>query len=203
MVNHRRSSGRVGAAALALAGVLTLASCSADQGSTTGPTASGTTTSGSPSPTPTSETTPSDTPTASDTPSPSDEAEAEAVNLCEELDVDTLSQISGLPLRPGTFNGATCVWEARDGSGTLTMSFGEAERTAGYIDRLKDADYGDAVTVAGADDAAAVTITVGANDETRVGVVARVGRDRLTVVLTGENPSVDVAIQIAELVTNA
>ena len=194
---------RLRATALALAAGIALAACVSDATGAIGAPTGETTTEPSPEPSTTAEPTPSET-SPSDSPAPTGETGlVDAVNLCEELDLQTLSRLTELRLRPGTFDGAACAWEAKDGHGTLVMSFGEAERTSGYIDHLKSLDFGEAVTVAGADDAAGVTITAGAEGLTRVAVVAKIGRDRLSVILTSANPSLETAVQIAELVTNA
>jgi hypothetical protein len=126
------------------------------------------------------------------------------VNLCEELDRRVLSDITGLPLQPGTFDGAICTWDAKDGSGTLVMSLGTAPPTSAFIERVHALDIGEAVTVGGAEAATAVTITSGSGTSrtTRVALAARVHHDRLTVILTGRNANLDTAVRIAELVTD-
>lgn len=192
---------------LALAAALALTACSGDSTPAASPTAgrsaSGVSASGPPDATPAEEATPSATPTGSDTLGPGGEL-LRAVDLCEELHVATVSQITGLRLDAGVFDGATCIWVDRGERGTLAMSLGRAEgSTAAYVQEVKRLDIGEEVTVAGADDAAAVTITsgAGASRSTRVALVARIGRDRLTVVLTGRDSSLDAVVTIAELVT--
>lgn len=207
-MDHRSDRRRRHAALIALAVALTLTACSGDPG-LAGPTAGGTASDGvspgsSPSATSAREATPSATPTGSDTAGPGDEL-VTAVNLCEELDVATVSRISGLRLDAGVFDGAVCSWVDRDGRGTLGMSLGRAEgSTARYVEEVKSLDIGEEVTVAGTEDAAAVTITsgAGASRSTRVALVAKIGRDRLTVVLTSRDASLDAVVTIAELVTN-
>jgi hypothetical protein len=85
------------------------------------------------------------------------------------------------------------------------MSLGKGQNTARYIEELQDLDVGEPVDVAGAEDAAAVTIISGsgANRSNRVAVVAKVGNERLTVILTGRDANLDRVIELAELVTNA
>lgn len=191
-------------AVIALAAALTLAACSGDP-APAGPTAGGSAPDDAPpTATPAGETPSPATPTGSDTTGPGGEL-VTAVNLCQELDVAVLNGITDLQLDEGVFDGAACAWVDRDGRGTLSMSLGNAEGSdAAYIEEVKDLDIGDEATVAGADDAAAVTISSGsgASRSTRVGLVAKVGRDRLTVVLTSRDASVETVITIAELVTN-
>lgn len=204
IMDRRSERRRRHAALIALTAALALAACSGDPTPATTPTVGGSASSPS-DPTPAGEGTPSATTTGSDTVGPGGEL-ATGVNLCEELDPASLSRITGLRLDAGVFDGAICAWVDRDERGTLTMSLGRAEgSTTAYIREVESLDIGEEVTVAGADDAAAVTITsgAGASRSTRVALVAKVGRDRLTVVLTSRDANLDAVTTIAELVTNA
>jgi hypothetical protein len=99
-----------------------------------------------------------------------------------------------------------CTWTDADAPATLTASFGLPEGSvATYIDETKALDIAEEVTVAGADDAVAVTITSGsgASRTTRVALVAKVGRDQLTVVLVARRVSLDTVVAIAELAVAA
>jgi hypothetical protein len=93
---------------------------------------------------------------------------------------------------------------SEDDAGSLTMSLGIGENTARYIEELQALDVGDSVEVVGADDAATVTITSGsgANRNKRVAVVAKLGHERLTVILVGRDASLDRVIELAELISN-
>jgi hypothetical protein len=124
-------------------------------------------------------------------------------DLCVVLDLQDLVRITGLRLEPGTFDGAACGWRTKDERGTVTMSYGSAKQTAAYIEELESLDIGTAVTVAGAEDAAAVTLTCGSGSSrsTRVGLVAKVGHRRLSVTLTSKDATLEMAIALAELVT--
>jgi hypothetical protein len=191
-------------AVLAIVAALALAGCAGDEsppaGSTpTGPTADGLESAASE---------PSEVPT-SDSPAPATGATGatglvEAQNLCEVLDAGELSRITGMRLGDGTFDGVQCVWLAEGEVGSLTMSLGKGENTARYIEELQELDVGEAVDVAGAEDAAGVRIVSGsgANRSNRVAVVAKVGSERLTVILTGRDANLDRVVEIAELITN-
>jgi len=185
-----------------MATALALAACAGDESPPAGSTPTGPTADGVESPT--SE--PSEVPT-SDSPAPATGATGlvDAQNLCEVLDAGELSRITGMRLGDGTFDGAQCVWLAEGEVGSLTMSLGKGENTARYIEELQDLDVGEPVDIAGAEDAAAVTIISGSgsNRSNRVAVVAKVGSERLTVILTGRDANLDRAVELAELVTNA
>lgn len=118
------------------------------------------------------------------------------------LALGELVRITGLPLRAGTFDGSMCTYEAKDGTGALSVGLQDLPRTSGYIDHLKGLDVGTGVTVPGAEDAAAVTVTSGSGGSraTRIALVAKVGHLRLSVVLTSKHPSLDTAVRVAELV---
>jgi hypothetical protein len=204
MSRHSRS--RRLATMLALAAALALGACAADSTGAIGTPTADAASPSAPEPPPTAEPTPSETPTASDSPDPIDDGGlVNAVDLCEELDLRTLSDVTGMPFQAGTFDGAMCTWQAKDELGTLVMSLGEAERTAAYIEEVQDLDIGEEVDVTGADDAAAVTIMSGsgADRNTRVALAAKVGRQRLTVILIGKNANLETAVELAELVANA
>jgi hypothetical protein len=208
-MGHRSEDRRLRAALLAVAATLAFTSCGGDPSGATGPTAGRPTapdgTSGSsPSATAASET-PSPEPTDSGAGEPGGEL-IRVIDLCEELDLATLSEVTGLRLAPGVFDGAVCAWVDRDERGTLTMSLGKPEgSTATYIEETLALDIAEEVTVAGADAAVAVTISTGsgANRSTRVGLVAEVGPDQLTVVLTTRDASVATVVALAGLATGA
>jgi hypothetical protein len=199
MVRQPHAPTRV--AALALAVALALSACSDDPPRASGPTAD--------EPAVTGE---SGAPPASESPPHESSGEAtgpgggliEPVNLCVELDLATLRRLTGLRLGAGAFDGARCTWTDPDGRETLTMGLGRAEGdAAAHVQEIKDLDIGEEVTVAGTDDAAAVTITSGSGESrtTRVSLVAKVGRDELTVVLTGRRASLETVVALAELAT--
>jgi hypothetical protein len=199
--NRRRWS----ATLLALAATLAITACDGDPSGATGPTAGEPTAPGGSTASSPATETPSPEPTGSDTVGAGGGL-LQAVNLCERLDLATLSEISGLRLAPGTFDGAICAWVDRDERGILTMSFGKPEgSTARYIEETKTLDIAEEVSVAGADAAVAVTISSGsgASGSTRVGLVAKVGRDQLTVVLTTRDATVAAVVALAELATQA
>ena len=190
------------AASFAVAAALTLAACTADPAPPAEPTPTGAT-GGSATVSPTGATGESPAPTSPEVTGPGTGL-IDAVNLCEELELATLSEITGLRLDDGVFDGATCTWT--DGErGALTMSLGVAEGTTRQIHEVKNLDIGEEVVVNGADDAAAVTIVSGsgASRSTRVALVAKVDRRRLTVVLTGRDASLDAVLTLAELATGA
>jgi hypothetical protein len=188
---------------------LALGGCAADDDAPAGPTPTGPTATGVESTTPSSE--PSEAPT-SDGPTGATGATGatgetglvNAENLCEVLDAGELSRASGLRLGDGAFDGAVCVWEAENEAGSLTMSFGTGQNTARYIEELQALDVGEEVEVAGAEAAATVTITSGSGSSrtNRVAVVAKVGHERLTVILIARDANLDRVVEIAEMVTN-
>jgi hypothetical protein len=192
------------AASFAVAAAITLAACSADPAP---PNAEPTPTDSSEGPAPTS---PTGGTEAASGPSGAEVTEpgagmSDAVNLCEELELATLGRLTGLELGDGAFDGAACTWTDPDAPGALTMSLGVAEGTVRQIQEVKGLDIGAEVSVAGTDDAAAVTIVSGsgASESTRVALVAKIGRERLTVILTGRDANLDAVIALAELVTGA
>jgi hypothetical protein len=204
---NRRRVGRRGAAvAVALAASLGLAACGSS-GASSGPTASVPDPSETPSAAPAEPAPPSsETPTPSGSPDDVVDVEVSNVrNLCEALDLRALIRLTGIRLRPGEFDGTACTWSERGGDTTLLASLYRAKATLRYIDELKELDAGEAVTVAGAQAAAAVSITTGSgqNRSTRIAVVARVGHSRLTVILSGRDPAIETAVRVAELVTQA
>jgi hypothetical protein len=121
-------------------------------------------------------------------------------NLCDVLSLGSLIRVTGMPLQAGTFVGKTCVLGTKDGSGQLTLNVQRARGITDYINHLKSIG-GVAVTVAGADNAAAITIPSGTGS--RIGLVAKIGNVSLNVSLTGKHISVDQVAAIAELITGA
>jgi hypothetical protein len=200
----RRRAGRGGAAvAVALAAALGLAACGSS-GASAGPTASVPDPPEAPSAAPAPPS--AETPTPSGSPDDVVDVEVSNVrNLCEVLDLRALVRLTGIRLRPGEFDGAACTWSERGGDTTLSASLYRAKATLRYIDELRELDAGEAVTVAGAQTAAAVSITTGSgrNRSTRIAVVARVGHSRLTVILSGRDPAMDTVVRVAELVAQA
>jgi len=183
---------------------LTLAACGGDESPPAGPTSSGPTGDGVESPT----IEPSEAPT-SDSPAPGTGATGatglfDAQNLCEVLETGELSRATGMRLEDGTFDGVQCVWLAEDEVGSLTMSLGKGENTARYIEELQDLALGEDVEVPGTEDAAVVTITSGSgsNRSNRVALVAKIGNERLTVILAGRDASLDRVLEVAALITN-
>jgi hypothetical protein len=184
-------------------GALVLAACGGDDGPPAGSTSTGPT-DGVESPT--------SEPSDSDSPEPATGATGgtgatglvEAQNLCEVLDAGELSRATGMRLGEGAFDGVQCVWLAEGEVGSLTMSLGKGENTARYIEELQALDVGEDVEVPGTEDAAVVTITSGAGSSRskRVALVAKIGNERLTVILTSRDASLDRVLEVAELVTN-
>jgi hypothetical protein len=184
---------------------LALSACGDDEGPPVGPTAGGPTGDGVESPT--------GEPSESEDPAPATGATGgsgatglvEAQNLCEVLDAGELSRATGMRLGEGAFDGVQCIWMAENEVGSLAMSLGKGENTARYIEELQELDVGEDVEVPGTEDAAVVTITSGSgsNRSNRVALVAKIGNERLTVILTGRDASLDRLLEVAALVTQS
>jgi hypothetical protein len=189
--------------ALVVVFALTLVACGGEEGSPTGATPTGLTGDDVESPGPTG---PSGTTTPEDaTGATGATGLIDAQDLCEVLDAGELSRATGLRLGECAFDGAQAVWLAEGGDvGSLTMSLGRGENTARYIEELQALDVGEDVEVPGTEDAAVVTISSGSGSSrsNRVALVAKIGNERLTVILIARDASLDRVLEIAELVTN-
>ncbi len=185
---RRPRGGRGTALAAAVVAVFLVSACASDP-APSGPRASTPTTSETPA-------TPGPSPTASTGDGEEPEPSA-GVDLCEALDRRALSRITGLDLRPGTFDGVRCTWEADGGS--LIVGQQPAFHTAGHIARLQTLDVGQAVEIAGAKDAVAVTVRSGPDRGTKISLLAKVGELQVFVVLRSEDPTLDEVVRIAEL----